>query len=472
MAVVMGETELALILAMALSAVALGSILLMGWRIAKLTRVQNRLRDQLGRRVTVFEQDAEKSDRHEERGQSPRKKSQAVLNEGYASSVHRVDIFRHIGDSIVNDLNNRLMVISANIDAVSRRMRDQPNLQRKLLSALVAVDQAAGLVERSSAFIRNNGPQVQTFCIAERVSAATMLLGRVLLRDDVKLESNVEDNLWHVQADPNDLELAIIALCLMLRDNLSQGGTLTLEAQNVDVSKGTTSGANLEGDFVRITIAASSLGNGPGASQVDGDSIFTMQDMDLASWLEFNSFFYFLQPLGGTAEVTTRGEQTVVAIYLPRAVASIQTPCSARQDERHAEERVADHKDILIFDPEIEVALASQAMLEEIGYAVRTATRPDQLMRALKAKTPDLLLLDVAMTGAKNGVRLAHDVRQILPDLPILLISGDTSAAVNEFPLLYKPIVSRELQTAIEKQIASMSGKVVSLSSRRSRRSQ
>ena len=48
-------------------------------------------------------------------------------------------------DGIAHDLNNRLMVISANIDAVARQMKEQPMLQRKLLSALVAADQAAKL---------------------------------------------------------------------------------------------------------------------------------------------------------------------------------------------------------------------------------------------------------------------------------------------------------------------------------------
>ena len=51
-------------------------------------------------------------------------------------------------DGIAHDLNNRLMVISANIDAAARQMKDQPILQRKLLSALVASDQAAKLIAR------------------------------------------------------------------------------------------------------------------------------------------------------------------------------------------------------------------------------------------------------------------------------------------------------------------------------------
>ena len=68
---------------------------------------------------------------------------------GATQKAEAVERFR---DGIVHDLNNRFMVISANVDAVARHMKDQPLLQRKLLSALVASDQAATLLARSTAF--------------------------------------------------------------------------------------------------------------------------------------------------------------------------------------------------------------------------------------------------------------------------------------------------------------------------------
>ena len=72
-------------------------------------------------------------------------------------------------DGITHDLNNKLMVIGANIDAAARQLKDQPILQRKLLSALVAADQAAKLIAQSTAFARQGESKLQYVNISEQV---------------------------------------------------------------------------------------------------------------------------------------------------------------------------------------------------------------------------------------------------------------------------------------------------------------
>jgi CheY-like chemotaxis protein len=59
------------------------------------------------------------------------------------------------------------------------------------------------------------------------------------------------------------------------------------------------------------------------------------------------------------------------------------------------------------------------------------------------------------MSGTMNGVMLAREVRQIFPSLPVLLITGNPVVAdeVSEFPLLHKPIISRDLHAAIQRHL-------------------
>ncbi|MFD0464684.1 hypothetical protein ACFQY9_25490 [Microvirga aerilata] len=130
------------------------------------------------------------------------------------------------------------MVISANVDAAARQMKDQPILQRKLLSALVASDQAAKLIARSTSFARQSEAGFQYLDLAEPVSAIADLMSRSLLRDTVELRLALADDLWAVQANPDDIQTALVTLSAHVRDALPQGGAITLEARNVQVPRG------------------------------------------------------------------------------------------------------------------------------------------------------------------------------------------------------------------------------------------
>jgi DNA-binding NtrC family response regulator len=111
--------------------------------------------------------------------------------------------------------------------------------------------------------------------------------------------------------------------------------------------------------------------------------------------------------------------------------------------------------EILVVDDEVEVALALQAMLEETGYVTRVATNARQAMKGLQARRPALVLTDVSMPGTMNGLMLAREIRQIFPGLPVMLITGNPAVAAAEegYPLLQKPIVSRDLHAAIQRHL-------------------
>lgn len=466
------QHELAIAAAVALVVTALGSAVWFTRQVARLQRDHARLLDQLAGRFAVFD------------GPGPEirkppihfpSKAPVLVSEAEIRHAQRTEALNRLRDGIVHDLNNRLMVISANIDAVARQMKDQPSLQRKLLSALVASDQAASLIARSSALARRTDFQVQYIDIGERIDSVATLMGRSLLRDTVELRLNLEDGLWPVEVDPSDLDTAIVTLCASVRETLAQGEAITVEAQNVTVSKGSLSRPDLEGDFVRIAIGSTKPDERVSEVGVHPpEDVFTMQNMDLASWVEFNQGLHFLQPLGGMAEVVTIGARSAIGLFLPRAKNSSMIMPAVTRDDETVNETVREHTEILVVDDEVEVALALQTMLEEFGYVARIATNAGQVMKNLKARRPGLLLSDVAMPGTMNGVMLAREVRQIFPDLPILLITGNpvVSEDESEFPLLQKPIVSRSLHAAIQRHLTMETGKVVSLFSRASRRAQ
>jgi CheY-like chemotaxis protein len=129
--------------------------------------------------------------------------------------------------------------------------------------------------------------------------------------------------------------------------------------------------------------------------------------------------------------------------------------------------------EVLVVDDEVEVAFALQSLLQERGYKVRTAIGAVEALEAVRKARPDLVLTDVTMPGTMDGVALAREIRQSEPDLPIVLITGNPMvvAEASEFPLLQKPIVSRDLHAAIQRALVPQeSAKVVPLFGRQTAR--
>ncbi|WP_035459393.1 response regulator [Microvirga flocculans] len=392
---------------------------------------------------------------------------ESLRREQKAQAVER------LRDGITHDLNNRLMVISANIDAAARHLKDQPILQRKLLSALVAADQAAKLIAQSAAFSRPGEAPVQYVNIAEQIHAVADLLSRSLLRDTVELRLSLADDLWSIEASPDDIQTAIVTLSAHVRDALPQGGTITLEARNVQVAKGTLTDLTREGDFVQLTIRSAGPEDGRPAAEADPEQAFALRDLDLSSWMSLRRSLHFLQALGGASEVRRDGAGTAIVLYLPRAAAAAWLPSGVPREEDLPEEGVPNHTEILVVDDELEVALALQSTLEEFGYVASIATDAAQAVKLLNARRPALVLADVAMPGTMNGVMLAREVRQTHPNLPVVLITGNplVSGEDSEFPLLHKPILSRDLHAAIQRHLSLPSDdKVIPLFPRTSTR--
>lgn len=376
-------------------------------------------------------------------------------------------------DGIAHDLNNRLTVISANIDAAARQLKDQPILQRKLLSALVASDQAAKLIARSTAFARQGEARTQYVNIAEQVNSVADLMSRSLLRDTVELRVSLAEDLWSIEANPDDIQIAIVSLSAHVRDALPQGGSITLEARNVQVDKGALPDLTREGDFVQLTIRSSGPEEARPLPDAEPEQAFALRDLDLSSWLSLRQSLHFLHGIGGASEVRRDGTGTAIVLYIPRADAATLLPTGLLREEDAPDERLPDRTEILIVDDELEVALALQSTLEEFGYVTSIATDAAQAVRTLSIRKPALVLADIAMPGTMNGVMLAREIRQVFPTLPVLLITGNPVAAdeSSEFPLLQKPIVSRDLHVAIQRHLQARSdSKIIPLFPRASHR--
>src|SRR5579859_2656963 len=91
-------------------------------------------------------------------------------------------------------------------------------------------------------------------------------------------------------------------------------------------------------------------------------------------------------------------------------------------------------------------------MLDQAGYAVHQVADADAAIETLETDRFDLVISDITMPGSHDGLALARLLRRIRPRLPVLLVTGYSSRAVEaakEFVVLRKPFQFHQLNQAV-----------------------
>jgi two-component system nitrogen regulation response regulator NtrX len=117
--------------------------------------------------------------------------------------------------------------------------------------------------------------------------------------------------------------------------------------------------------------------------------------------------------------------------------------------------------DVLVVDDEADIRELVAGILADEGYAVRTATDSESALAAIKARKPALLILDIWMAGGgMDGLELLDIVRELDPDLPVIMISGhgNIETAVSAikrgaYEFLEKPFKSDRLLLVVERAL-------------------
>lgn len=117
--------------------------------------------------------------------------------------------------------------------------------------------------------------------------------------------------------------------------------------------------------------------------------------------------------------------------------------------------------DILVVDDEADIRDLVSGILEDEGFNVRTASDAESALQAIRARKPNLLVLDIWMHGGGlDGLELLDLVRQIDPDLPVVMISGhgtiETAVSAikrGAYDFLEKPFKSDRLLLVVERAL-------------------
>ena len=156
----------------------------------------------------------------------------------------------------------------------------------------------------------------------ESIDVAAHLKGMRAMLDGslgghIKVQMDFAVDVWPVEVDAGEMELAILNLCLNARDAMTDGGVITVAAGNATAEG--EDGAS--GDFVEIPIADTGHGMAPEIQARAFEPFFTTKDISKGSGLGLPQVYGFAQQSGGRVTIASEvGVGTIVTLLLPRSL--------------------------------------------------------------------------------------------------------------------------------------------------------
>ena len=333
---------------------------------------------------------------------------------------------------IAHDFNNLLTGISGSLQMLETRI-GQGRLDavpRYIDSALGATRRAAALTQRLLAFSRRQTLDPKPVNLNRLIADVEELVRRTT-GPDIAVEVVGAVGLWLVLIDQNQMENALLNLCINARDAMPDGGRLTIETANrwLDGTAGTERDMP-PGQYVSLSVTDTGIGMSKETIGRIFEPFFTTKPLGQGTGLGLSMIYGFVRQSNGQICVYSEpGHGTTMCLYLPRHLGEASTGEIAEEGTAGFETGYGET--VLVIDDEPAARLLLVDVLRDAGYRVLEAEDGPGGLKILQSETRiDLLVTDVGLPGGMNGRQVADAGRALRPNLKVLFITGYAENAV------------------------------------------
>lgn len=346
-------------------------------------------------------------------------------NEDALRQSQKMEAVGQLTGGIAHDFNNMLTGIIGSLELLRRRVSrgKLDDLDSLIDLGVTSANRAAGLTHRLLAFSRRQSLDSKPVEINQLVTSMGELLQRSI-NESIALDMRLTGHLWTAEADPNQLESALLNLVINARDAMPNGGSLTVETTNRHLDNVFTAayGTLEPGDYVELSVSDTGCGIPESVMGRVFDPFFTTKPIGQGTGLGLSMIYGFARQSHGHVTIHSEvGKGTTVSLFLPRFIGEIVADVAADAallPFANAGETVLIVED----DPAVRVLVS--AVLKELGYGFVEAGDADTAVPIIESdQRIDLMISDVGLPGM-NGRQLAEIGRQLRPDLKVLFITG------------------------------------------------
>jgi signal transduction histidine kinase/ActR/RegA family two-component response regulator len=359
--------------------------------------------------------------------------------------AQKMEAMGQLTGGVAHDFNNLLMAASSGLDLMDRTS-DPLRRDRLKQGIRQAIDRGAALTQQLLAFARRAPVRPEVINLGASLRSMRNLLDRSL-REDITVDLQPATDLWPVEVDPSQLEVAVLNTAINARDAMPSGGKIVIAAQNLPAGPGRAQ------DLVRISVSDTGVGIPPELISRVFEPFFTTKGVGQGTGLGLSQVYGFARSSGGDVLFESEvGKGTTVSIDIPR---SLKTPPPETVRRSAPVSGIRERCRVLLVEDDDNVAMLVGEMLDELGYdATRAPTAVTALENLRMEQDFDLVFSDMIMPGEMDGLDLAREIARRRPDLPIVLTTGYSEAAAGALAqgirLLVKPYRIEDLAAELD----------------------
>ena len=431
-----------------------------GYDVTEKMRAESDLRalnNSLEARIAERTRDLEEAVERLRQESAEREAAQEALRQS-----QKMEAVGQLTGGIAHDFNNLLQGITGSLDVLKLRLQlgKTDNLDRLIAGAMGSAQRAAGLTHRLLAFSRRQPLDPKPVKANQLVSPMEDLLRRTM-GENIRIELVLAGGLWTTLCDANQLESAILNLCINARDAMPDGGMLTVETSNASLDDGYVNKTRdlKAGQYVCVSVTDTGTGMAPDVLSKAFDPFFTTKPIGQGTGLGLSMIYGFAKQSQGHARLYSEpGRGTSAKIYLPRHHGddTLPPPLPRIEPDHHTD----DGEILLVVEDEPVVRTLVVDLLQGLGYRTVEASDGAEAMRILESpQRVDLLVTDVGLP-LMNGRQVFDAARVTRPELKVLFMTGyaENATLANGFlkpgmEMITKPFAMEKLAGKVQKML-------------------
>ena len=358
----------------------------------------------------------------------------------------KMEAIGQLTGGIAHDFNNLLMAIMGSLEILRKRLPDDPNLIPLLDNAVQGAERGAALTQRMLAFSRRQDLNMQAVAPAMLVDGMMDFVRRSV-GSATHIETRFPNELPRIVTDPVQLESALLNLVVNARDAMTDGGTITIGAEDFIADEKTE--RLKPGRYVRLWVCDTGEGMDRETLSHATTPFFTTKGVGKGTGLGLSMVQGLTEQSGGKLTIESlSGYGTTVSLFLPAAKPDECPQLSETQMPPTAEMPKGNFT-VLAVDDDALVLMNTTLMLEDLGHTVIEAYSGADALKELRSGTEINIVITDHSMPRMTGSELAAAIREEWPDMPVVLATGYAelpSGGDNRLPRLPKPFSQSQLQ--------------------------
>jgi len=321
---------------------------------------------------------------------------------------HKMEAVGRLAGGIAHEFNNVLTAITGYADLLLARAKNLPDLRHDIYEIKTAATRASNLTKQLLTFSRRHPVRPQVFDLRTVLKGMEPALRR-LMGEEVRLRLDLPPTAAYIRAEESQIEQIMANLAVNARDAMPGGGMLSISVDEPD-----------GGQWVRITVADTGRGIESDVLPRIFEPFFTTKAQDEGAGLGLAIVYSLVRQCGGQVFAeSSPSDGAVFQVLLPRSAPPSPSHSADDKDDRP--------RTILLVEDQDVVRSVTRRLLEAAGYQIIEARSGHDALGLSHERLGqiDLLLTDVVMP-AMSGMDIAQKLGEILPNLPVLYMSGFT----------------------------------------------